>query len=191
MATRKSQRIGIWIIAIAMVLGTIGGFAAMMVDPGGEIQQQLEEERAMADYQKQMEEAAKAHAESSKPLEGFEAAEFDAESVTELKVETLKHGDGATLAADSTISANYFGWTSDGKIFDSTNQNGEVSPAEFPLTGVIEGWTKGLTGVKVGSVVKLTIPSEQAYGEAGSPPNIGSNEPLQFIVEVVEKVEEA
>lgn len=191
MATKKSQRIGIWVIAGAMVLGTIGGFVAMMIDPtgGAEQQQQADLERQMAEWEKQMEEAGRKRAESSRPLEGYEAAEFDG-AVPELVVETLKEGDGEELAADSTILANYFGWTRDGKVFDSTNQNGETSPIEFNLGGVISGWTEGLTGVKVGSTVKLTIPAEKAYGEAGSPPNIGPNEPLQFIVEVREKVAE-
>ena len=191
MATKKSQRIGIWIIAIAMVVGTVGGFVAMMVDPGGETRQKIESDRQMAEYQKQMEAAAKARLESSKALEGYEASKFESSEITELRVEMLKEGDGEVLDADSTISANYFGWLSDGTIFDSTNQDGTVEPAQFPLSGVIEGWTKGLTGVKVGSVVRLTIPSDQAYGSAGNPPNIGPDEPLRFIIEVKEKVTEA
>ena len=106
----------------------------------------------------------------------------------ELKVEVLKQGEGETLAADSTISANYFGWTSDGKIFDSTNKEGsEVTPAQFGLDGVIKGWTEGLTGQKVGSVVKLTIPADKAYGaiDDGSGRPVG---PLVFIVDIKELV---
>lgn len=108
--------------------------------------------------------------------------------VKELKVEVLKQGSGETLASDSSIKANYFGWTSDGKIFDSTNKEGSaVTPIEFSLGGVIEGWTKGLTGQKVGSTVKLTIPAEQAYGstDTGSGQPTG---PLVFIVEIKELV---
>jgi peptidylprolyl isomerase len=84
------------------------------------------------------------------------------------------------------VNVNYFGWTSDGKIFDSTNQNGTTTPTDISLSGVIKGWTQGLTGVKVGSTVKLTIPAALGYAEAGSPPNIGPNEPLQFIIEIKE-----
>lgn len=193
MATRTSQRIGIWVIAGIMFIGTIGGFAVLLLDPtgGAEVRQQVEQERQaeqMAEYEKMLKEAQDARIASSKPLDGYEAAEFDKESVSELKVEMLKEGEGEVLDETSTISANYFGWTSDGKIFDSTNQDGEVAPAQFGLGQVIEGWTKGLTGVKVGSVVKLTIPSDMAYGDdelSGSPAG-----PLMFIVEVVEKVEE-
>ena len=121
------------------------------------------------------------------PLPGYEATAFDATSVTELKVEVLKQGDGAAANTDSKVTINYFGWTSDGKIFDSSNKGGTVSPlADYPLTGFIKGWTEGLTGVKQGSVVKLTIPADKAYGATGSPPSIGPNQPLVFIVELTE-----
>ena len=188
MATRKSQRIAIWAIAIAMLVGTVGGFAVLMIDPGGEMQRELAYERQLAEWEEQMEEEARQRAEANRPLEGYEATPFEAGDVTELKVEVLEEGDGAVLDEDSTISANYFGWTSDGEIFDSTNQNGEVNPAQFGLNQVISGWTQGLSGVKVGSTVKLTIPSSMAYGDDES--TGGPTGPLVFIVEVVEKVEE-
>ncbi|OYW43924.1 hypothetical protein B7Z28_00410 [Candidatus Saccharibacteria bacterium 32-45-3] len=155
----------------------------MMIDPSGEIQQQAALDKQNAEIQKMIEEEAL----TNRPLDGYEVTKFDASQVSELKVETLKQGEGEVLDASSTIFANYFGWTSDGKIFDSTNKDGTVTPAEFPLSQVIPGWTEGLTGVKVGSVVKLTIPADKAYGTAGSPPNIGPDEPLQFIVEVISK----
>jgi len=119
------------------------------------------------------------------PLPGFTAEPFDAASVTELKVETLTQGEGTAATAESTVNANYFGWTADGKIFDSTNKSGTVTPIDFPLSGVIAGWTEGLTGVKQGSTVKLTIPAEKAYGSTddGSGRPVG---PLVFIVEVKE-----
>lgn len=189
MATSTAQRTGIWIIAIVLTVGTIGGFVAMMLAPQNEASDaaKFEEEnkKMMAQYQEQQKKAREENAKASQPLDGYSAEAFDAASVTELKVETLVEGTGEVLTADSTISANYFGWTSDGKIFDSSKKNGTVTPAEFSLTGVIKGWTEGLTGVKVGSTVKLTIPADQAYGAAddgsGSPTG-----PLQFIVEVKE-----
>lgn len=192
MATRTSQRIGIWVIAGMMLIGTIGGFTVLLIDPSGgaDVRQQAEQDRQakqMEKYERLVRESAEARMASSKPLEGFEATAFDKESVTELQVEVLTEGDGVVLSENTTISANYFGWTSDGKIFDSTNQDGKVEPAKFGLNQVIEGWTKGLTGVKVGSIVRLTIPTDMAYGDdevAGSPAG-----PLMFIVEVVEKVE--
>jgi len=186
MATKKSQRMFIWVIAIVMTVGTVAGFVAMMLAPQNQKIDQQQQEKAYADYQKQMEEQAAAHAASSKPLDGYMAEAFDKAGATELKVETLKQGEGEVLKADSSVNVNYFGWTSDGKIFDSTNQNGTTTPTDISLSGVIKGWTQGLTGVKVGSTVKLTIPAALGYAEAGSPPNIGPNEPLQFIIEIKE-----
>lgn len=183
MATSKAQRTGIWVIAIAMIIGTVTSFLILILAPQNQLadQQALEQE-----YQKYQDDIAKQRLETSKPLRGYKADTFNAQEVTKLEVEVIKKGTGKVAKADSSVSANYFGWLSDGTIFDSSNQDGTTTPIEFSLSGVIEGWTKGLTGVKAGSVVKLTIPAEQAYGSAGSPPNIGPNEPLRFIVELKE-----
>lgn len=143
---------------------------------GDDLQRQLQEQLE----QQQQEEAVQ-----KEPLTGYEATPFDKAAVTELGVEVLKEGDGPAATAESTVNANYFGWTSDGKIFDSTNRDGTTEPIAFPLSGVIEGWTKGLTGIKQGSVVKLMIPGEMAYGneDTGTGRPFG---PLAFIVELKE-----
>lgn len=103
----------------------------------------------------------------------------------DLAVQVLTEGTGDVLAASDSISALYTGWTwSDGKQFDSAYDRGE--PATFSLQGVIEGWTKGLTGQKVGSTVQLTIPASLAYGEdaaAGGKP-AGT---LVFVVKIEAK----
>ena len=187
MATARHQRIGILIILVVTVVGTIGSFLVMVLSSQNSQKDAQAQQKLMSDYQNQINEQAKAHAASSKPLNGYAAAAFDKASVAKLQVETLVDGTGDTLAATDSISANYFGWTGDGKIFDSSNQNGTTTPVTFGLNGVIKGWTEGLTGIKVGSTVKLTIPADLAYGAAGSPPSIGPNEPLQFIVQVIEK----
>lgn len=182
MATSIAQRTGIWIIAVVLTVGTISGFIAMILAPQNEaadaVSQQKEYQQALKEYQEQQ-------AKANQPLEGYKAESFDAASVTELKSDVLKEGDGAVLDANSKISANYFGWTSDGKIFDSTNKSGTTTPIEFSLNGVIAGWTEGLSGKKVGSVVKLTIPADKAYGseDKGDGRPVG---PLQFIVEIKE-----
>ena len=138
------------------------------------------------DLQNQLEQQQKEQQMQNQPLEGYNAEPFDKSSVDKLKVEVLVEGSGTEADKNSTVKANYFGWTSDGSIFDSSNKGGTAEPIEFPLNGVISGWTQGLTGVKEGSTVKLIIPSELAYGESGNPPVIGPNEPLAFIVELKE-----
>lgn len=79
-----------------------------------------------------------------------------------LVVQVLEEGDGKEATAESTVKANYTGWNwSEGKEFDSSFSRGE--PTEFPLSGVIPGWTQGLTGLKEGAKVVLSIPTELAY----------------------------
>lgn len=183
MATAKHQRIGIWIIAIVMIVGTIGSFFVIILANNNQKTDVADQQKALEQYKQQMKEAAEKNALASKPLEGYAAEAFDPATVTELKVETLKEGDGEAATENSTVNANYFGWTSDGKIFDSTNKDGTVTPIDFSLNQVIEGWKKGLTGVKTGSVVLLSIPTDQAYGpdaaQSGQPAG-----PLKFVVEL-------
>lgn len=178
MSATRSQRIGIWIIAVVMAVGTIGSFFVVILANDNA---QNDQKAAQESYQKMLEEARK----SNKPLDGFEATAFDKGSITELKTEVVKQGEGAEVKADSTISANYFGWTADGAIFDSTNQDGTTTPREFSLAQVIKGWTEGLAGQKVGSTVKLSIPADKAYGDVDT----GTGQPtgpLVFIVEIKE-----
>jgi peptidylprolyl isomerase len=103
----------------------------------------------------------------------------------QLLKEDLKPGTGATVAPGHTVTVNYIGVScSTGKIFDSSYERNQ--PATFPLTGVIKGWTDGIPGMQVGGQRLLGIPPEQAYKETGSPPDIGPNETLWFVVEVLD-----
>ena len=182
LSTTSTQRVIIWVIAIVMTVGTLGSFFLFMLpaaDKPVKSQAEIDREKFIADYKKRQEEAKKL----LRPLDGYQPEVFDPASVSELKKEELVAGTGADVAATSTIQANYFGWSSDGKIFDSTNKNGTTTPIDFSLEGVIKGWTEGLTGAKVGGVYKLTIPADKAYGatDDGSGRPFG---PLMFIVEV-------
>lgn len=188
MATSRSQRIGIWVIAIIMLTGTIGTFVsiAMSVNSSSSSTNSDSAKNAelLKQYQEQQKAAAKENAAKAEPFGGYSVEAFDAASVKELKVETLVEGTGEALKADSSLKASYFGWLADGTIFDSSKKKGaDDAPITFSLTGVIKGWTSGLIGVKVGSVVKLTIPADQAYGEQESG-IIPKNSPLEFIVQV-------
>ncbi len=178
MATSKAQRAGIWVIAGALTIGTMAGFVAMIIAPQNEA---ADQKRAEEEYKQMM-------VDMNKPLKGYEAKAFDEDSVKKLEVEVLKKGSGKIVEESSTISANYFGWNAKGEIFDSTNTNGTTTPREFPLNGVIEGWTKGLSGVPVGSTVELAIPGDMAYGNTdnGDGRPFG---PLKFIV-TIEKIVE-
>ncbi|MFH0902035.1 MAG: FKBP-type peptidyl-prolyl cis-trans isomerase, partial [Pseudomonadota bacterium] len=79
-----------------------------------------------------------------------------------LASKVLKPGTGKTHpTATSTVTVHYSGWTTDGRMFDSSIVRG--SPATFPLNGVIPGWTEGLQLMVEGESRRLWIPSELAY----------------------------
>jgi peptidylprolyl isomerase len=101
-----------------------------------------------------------------------------------LGVKVLKKGDGAVVKATDTLTVEYLGQVyPDGPVFDESYTN--KKPVSFSLSGVIPGWTQGLTGQTVGSTVVLTIPSDQGYGAQGSPPDIPPNADLIFVIEIV------
>jgi len=72
---------------------------------------------------------------------------------------------GPKPTVDSNVTVHYSGWTTDGKMFDSSVARGE--PTSFPLKGVIPGWTEGVQLMEVGSKVRFWIPEELAYKGAG------------------------
>jgi FKBP-type peptidyl-prolyl cis-trans isomerase len=112
------------------------------------------------------------------------AAPADAEKTASgLASKVLTKGTGDTHPKDtSSVKVHYSGWTTDGKLFDSSVQRGE--PASFPLNGVIKGWTEGLQLMVTGEKRRFWIPANLAYGE-----NPGGGRPgglLVFDVELLE-----
>ncbi len=107
---------------------------------------------------------------------------------TGLQYKIIEEGDGPSPSADDVVKVHYTGKLIDGEVFDSSIQRGE--PVEFPVGGVIPGWTEALQLMKAGSKWELYIPSELAYGERGSGQAIGPNETLIFEVELLEIVDQ-
>ena len=101
-----------------------------------------------------------------------------------LQIIEIEVGTGDTAQAGDQVTVHYTGWLTDGTKFDSSLDRGE--PTSFPLDGVIQGWQEGIPGMQVGGTRRLIIPSELAYGEAGSPGGIPPNAELIFDVELVE-----
>ena len=93
------------------------------------------------------------------------AAPADAsKTASGLASKVLTPGKGGDKpAAEDTVTVHYSGWTTDGKLFDSSVKRG--SPASFPLNGVIKGWTEGLQLMEVGEKRRFWIPADLAYGE--------------------------
>ncbi|MDR0377436.1 MAG: FKBP-type peptidyl-prolyl cis-trans isomerase [Spirochaetaceae bacterium] len=104
-----------------------------------------------------------------------------------LQYEIITQGTGPKPDASNTVKVNYEGTLIDGTVFDSSYVRNE--PAEFPLEGVISGWTEGIQLMPVGSVYKLYLPSELAYGVQGAGGVIGPNSLLIFRVELLEIIE--
>ncbi len=192
MATSTAQRTGIWIIAIAMTFGTLAGFIAMILAPQNQAADSARLEEVYAEYQKQVTDQNSQLSEkyySTFAQFADRPAAFDANSVTEIKSEDLKIGDGDTIAEGTSYSAYYIGWNPTGKVFD---QSIEGDALKAPIAGgnLIEGWNEGVIGMKVGGVRLLTIPAAKAYGEAGQGEDIPANTPLKFIVFIIPSVEQ-
>lgn len=98
----------------------------------------------------------------------------------------LKNGTGEMPTDTSKVKVHYTGTLVDGTKFDSSVDRGE--PIEFPVKGVIAGWTEALKLMKVGSKWKLFIPSELGYGERGAGGSIPPHAVLIFEVELLDVV---
>ena len=100
-----------------------------------------------------------------------------------LRYKVLAPGKGTTHpAATNEVTVQYSGWTTDGKMFDSSVTRGEA--ATFPLNRVIKGWTEGMQLVGEGGMIELLIPSELGYGAAGTGSDIPGGATLHFLVEL-------
>lgn len=192
MATSRGTRIGIWIIAVVMLVGTIGSFLVMVLANDNQQMDQTRLETLMSEYQKEVDTQAKQLSEKYYPTMSKYASVpdvFNAGDVKELTTKDLVVGTGETLTKDTAYSAYYIGWNPKGVIFD---QSIEGATLKTPISGgnLIEGWNEGVIGMKMGGVRELTIPSAKAYGETGSGENIPANTPIKFIVMVIPPVEE-
>jgi peptidylprolyl isomerase len=103
-----------------------------------------------------------------------------------LVVKDLEVGSGPAAKAGDEVSVQYVGVGYDTKKeFDSSWSRGaEPFPFNLGAGEVIPGWDQGLVGMKVGGRRELVIPADLAYGSAGSPPVIGQNETLIFVVDL-------
>ena len=121
----------------------------------------------------------------SQKLEGTKLANFTPiDTVPELQVIDTVVGTGDEVQPGATITAHYTGaLCKDGTIFQSSHDFGD--PVTFPLDRVIEGWTEGVPGMRVGGVRRLVIPSTKAYGSVRAATNIPPNSDLVFDIELV------
>ncbi|WP_460681837.1 FKBP-type peptidyl-prolyl cis-trans isomerase [Nesterenkonia populi] len=134
--------------------------------------------------------------------EAPELAEQDLEDAPEeLSTEVLIEGDGEEIGEEDYVFAQYRGWTwSEGEQFDSSwsDEGTPGEPFEFSMDeevaamtqqGAIEGWNEGIPGHRVGDRVLMVIPPELAYGEDGQGEDIGPDETLIFVVDLVKVID--
>ena len=217
MATKKNslqtgtpawQRYSIWVILILTVVSTVALYVSSFLQTESNSEAQKKQSQVLKkyqDYRKKVEEQAKEL--SAKYYDSFKEYEkapvaFNAASVKELTKKDLKEGNGEEFTDSTTkFQAYYIGWKPDGTVFDGSFENGRLkSPVVFRKEGkkwdLIEGWSEGLKGMKVGGIRELSIPADKAYGAQGSvnqedsSKTIGPNTPLKFIVMLIPEFQE-
>lgn len=217
MATKKNslqtgtpawQRYSIWVILILTVVSTVALYVSSFLQTESNSEAQKKQSQVLKkyqDYRKKVEEQAKEL--SAKYYDSFKEYEkapvaFNAASIKELTKKDLKEGDGEEFTDSTTkFQAYYIGWKPDGIVFDGSFENDRLkSPVVFRKEGkkwgLIEGWSEGLKGMKVGGIRELSIPADKAYGAQGSvnqedsSKTIGPNTPLKFIVMLIPEFQE-
>lgn len=174
----KTQQIDFDPDVVAMALADAKKGESKLDQAGMQAAMNKLQELAMA---KQQEEAnanlqkGKTFLEQNKGKEGVKT------TASGLQYMVVKEGTGAMPGDEDTVVADYEGFLTTGEKFDSSKDRGQ--PAEFPVRGVIPGWTEALKMMKVGAQYKLFIPPDLAYGAQGRP-GIPANSVLVFDVEL-------
>lgn len=199
MATPKAQRIGIWIITVAMIIGVIGSFLVMILGTQNSAEEAKQQQDFMTKYQQYMKDQTAQSEEVKKDAPTFaekylptlqqqktdRVASYDAKSVAKLDTQIVQEGEGEAIGDDTSYAAYYIGWLPDGTVFDSSFKDEAATSLKDPFivapNGVIKGWTESLKGKKIGGVYELSIPAKDGYG-AQSQGKIPANSPLKFIV---------
>ena len=105
--------------------------------------------------------------------------------MADLQIEELVQGTGPEATKGQQVKVHYTGWLTDGKKFDSSVDRGQPFAFQLGSGQVIQGWDRGVAGMKVGGKRKLTIPPELGYGPRGFPGAIPPNATLVFEVELL------
>jgi len=195
-SSSKAQRIGIWIIAIVMTVGTIGSFLVVALANDNQKIDQARGESLMNEYQAkysaysakvqaQADELSKKYFNDFNQYAGLPAV-FDKDGVKELTKTDLKVGEGTEIKDGDSFTAYYIGWNPSGEVFDGSI-DGDSLKAPFTAQpgSVIQGWSQGVVGMKIGGVREITIPSDLAYGATGSGDKIPANTPLKFVIMLI------
>jgi len=103
-----------------------------------------------------------------------------------LEIKEIEKGTGAEAKSGDEVTVQYVGVGYESEEeFDSSWSRNEPFPFTLGVSPVIKGWKQGIPGMKVGGRRELIIPPDLAYGAAGSPPVIGPNETLIFVIDLL------
>ncbi|MDB5266251.1 MAG: FKBP-type peptidylprolyl cis-trans isomerase [Parcubacteria group bacterium] len=107
-----------------------------------------------------------------------------ATETTGVKIENITNGQGDVAAAGDTVTVNYVGTLTDGKVFDSSIDRGQPFTFQLGVGQVIRGWDEGVAGMRVGGKRRLTISPDFGYGAQTVGP-IPANSTLMFDVDLL------
>ncbi len=170
----------------------VDGFSVALKGEKGQLTEE-EIQKVMTLFQQDLQAKQQLQAKQAGEMNLKKANEFLAENAKKPGVKTtpsglqykiIKEGTGKRPTDKDTVKVHYTGKLIDGKVFDSSVERGQ--PVEFPLGGVIKGWTEGLKLVKEGGNIILYIPPELGYGARGAGQAIPPNSALIFEVELLE-----
>ena len=196
--TSTKQRVFIIIIAILMVGSIIASYAAIVVSGSQNNSNNNTtevDEAKVAQYQEELakktEELKTASESDFKKLVKYKSDVVKAYNETSandngVQSNDLEVGSGEVVSEDgNNYLAYYVGWCADESIFDSSFDD-DNSPSYFdsvldPSLGLIEGWIKGVEGMKVGGIREITVPGNLAYGDSQEICG-GTNKPLKFLI---------
>lgn len=193
--TSTRQRVFIILIAILMVGSIIASYAAIVISgsQGSSSDTPKVDEAKIAELteqyeakQKELPEASKADFDKFVKYKADTVKAYNEASANENGVQArdIEKGSGDKVTTDNYL-AYYIGWCADETVFDSSLDNVE-SPTAFkgvldPSVGLIEGWIKGVEGMRINGIREITVPGELAYGDTREICG-GKNKPLKFMI---------
>ena len=170
---RKRERAFALFAALLFLTSSLGVSGLVIYEI---IQQQKADKESVSDVKTETKNSSK-----GKQLANFTPVT----DVRDLKIEDTKVGTGEAVQEGNTVIAHYTGaLAANGVIFESSLDSGQPFSAPLKQGSLIEGWVKGIPGMKAGGKRRLIIPAKLAYGEQGSG-EIPPNAPLVFDIELI------
>lgn len=162
----------------------VEGTPAISPEEMAQIMSKFQTEMQAKLQQKRQQQAQSNADDAKKFLEENKSKEGIVVTDSGLQYKIITAGSGDSPKASDKVKVHYRGRLIDGTEFDSSYKRG--TPAEFPVNGVIKGWTEALQLMKPGGKWELYIPPELAYAERGAGNSIPPNALLIFEVELLE-----